>query len=233
VSDDNGEDPHFPYGKEQVYPGGHFEYHLRPFQAAIAAGVTQVMPYDGQPIGTGYEEVGFSFSQAIVTGLLRDRLPLRDRPRLYVEGVEPAVAAEYGEVVTAASAADVAILRLDTPYEPRPGIFESFFHAGRLDFAPDRLTEILALLEAVPTIVAIHLERAAVIPEIAAGCAALLAGYGASDRALLDVLFGRAAPGGRLPFRLPRSMAEVEAGQPDTPQESPDPLYPFGAGLSL
>ena len=28
----DGEDPHFPYGREQVYPGGGFEYHLRPFR---------------------------------------------------------------------------------------------------------------------------------------------------------------------------------------------------------
>ena len=31
----DGEDPHFPHGKEQDYPGGMFDYHLRPFRAAI------------------------------------------------------------------------------------------------------------------------------------------------------------------------------------------------------
>lgn len=40
----DGEDPHFSYGKEQVYPGGNMEYHLRPFRAAIAAGASQMMP---------------------------------------------------------------------------------------------------------------------------------------------------------------------------------------------
>lgn len=34
----DGEDPHFPYGREQVYPGGQFDYHLEPFRAAVAAG---------------------------------------------------------------------------------------------------------------------------------------------------------------------------------------------------
>ena len=48
----DGEDPHFPHGKEQVYPGGMFDYHLRPFLAAIAAGVSQIMPSYGVPIGT-------------------------------------------------------------------------------------------------------------------------------------------------------------------------------------
>jgi beta-glucosidase len=33
----DGEDAHFPYGREQVYPGGMFEYHLEPFREAIRA----------------------------------------------------------------------------------------------------------------------------------------------------------------------------------------------------
>jgi beta-glucosidase len=70
----DGEDPHFAYGKEQVYPGGQFELHLEPFRALIAAGVSQLMPYYGVPTGIGLEEVGFSFSKAIVTDLLREQL---------------------------------------------------------------------------------------------------------------------------------------------------------------
>ena len=48
----DGEDPHFPYGREQVYPGGNFDYHLIPFEAALEAGTAQVMPYYGMPVGT-------------------------------------------------------------------------------------------------------------------------------------------------------------------------------------
>ncbi|MFI2105323.1 glycoside hydrolase family 3 protein [Isoptericola sp. NPDC019693] len=70
----DGEDPHFPYGREQVYPGGAFETHLRPFTAALEAGATQVMPYYGMPVDTEYEEVGFGFNRSVVTGILRERL---------------------------------------------------------------------------------------------------------------------------------------------------------------
>ncbi|MFT4284024.1 MAG: glycoside hydrolase family 3 N-terminal domain-containing protein [Protaetiibacter sp.] len=70
----NGEDPHFDYGREQVYPGGRFELHLQPFRELIAAGVSQLMPYYGMPVGTEYEEVGFSFNKQIITGLLREQL---------------------------------------------------------------------------------------------------------------------------------------------------------------
>lgn len=38
-----GEDSHFVYGKEQVYPGDNFEYHLEPFRRAIRAGTRQIM----------------------------------------------------------------------------------------------------------------------------------------------------------------------------------------------
>ena len=75
----DGEDPHFPYGREQVYPAGRFEEHLAPFRAAIARGVGAIMPYYGMPVGLELggrpvEEVGFSFNKQIITGLLRDEL---------------------------------------------------------------------------------------------------------------------------------------------------------------
>ncbi|MFI1148580.1 MULTISPECIES: hypothetical protein [Streptomyces] len=45
--------------------------------------------------------------------------------------------------------------------------------------------------------------------------------------------FGRAAAEGRLPFELPRSMAAVEASRPDVPNDTVDPVFPYGHGLSL
>jgi len=161
------------------------------------------------------------------------RLPAPGGTRLFVRGVDPAVAAGYADVVTDPALADLALLRLSAPYEERPGRFESFFHAGPLDFEPDRLAEILRLLASVPTVVALHLERPAVIPEISEAACAVLAVFGADDAALLDVVFGRAEPRGRLPIQLPRSMDEVRRGRPDVPRESQDPLFDYGDGLSL
>ncbi|MFJ6575998.1 glycoside hydrolase family 3 protein [Streptomyces sp. NPDC091368] len=359
----DGEDPHFPHGKEQVYPGGMREHHLEPFRAAIAAGCSQMMPYYGQPVGTDWEEVGFGFNKGVITGLLREELgftgivctdwgllqehsifgeahearawgvehlsvaeraakaldagadqfggeecpevivelvgtgriseeridasvrrllrekfvlglfderryvdpdeaaetvgradftaagaaaqrrsltvltdgplPLPGRPRLYVENVDPAVAAAYGEVVADPADAEVAVLRLRTPYEERPGLFESFFHSGSLAFGEEELAGVLTLLRTVPTVVCVNLERPAVLPEIAAHAAALIAEYGASDEALLDVAFGRAKPEGRLPFELPRSMAAVAASRPDVPNDTVDPVFAHGHGLEI
>lgn len=360
----DGEDPHFPYGKDQVYPGGMFDYHLGPFEAAFAAGTAQIMPYYGRPIGIGLEEVGFGFNRDVITGLLRERygfdgvvctdwglvsdyrfadgstfgakcwgvedlsaeerivkiveagcdqfggeslpellaglvragritearldesarrllrdkfrlglfddpyvdpdeaqricgraefraageraqhsstvlltndgrLPLAGRPRLYLEDVSAELAAAYGEVVARPDDADVAIVRRNAPFEPRTSsVIESRFHAGDLDFKEPELGRLLDLARRVPTVLVVHLERPAVLPELAEACAAVLATFGAADEAVLDVVFGRAAPGGRLPFELPSSMEAVRAQKPDVPFDSERPLLPFGHGLS-
>jgi len=363
-----GEDAHFAYGKEQVYPGGNFDYHLRPFEAAFEAGTAQIMPYYGMPVGLPIEEVGFGFSRDVVTGLLRQKygfdgvvctdwllltpvkvmgrelmeakcwgvedlsveqrikkaldagvdqfggeacpdgivglvksgqidearidqsvrrllrdkfrlglfdnpyvdpaaadkivgnaafreageraqrksivllknaetsagmaLPLRGRPRVYVENVDPQVAGQYGQVVEKVEQADVAILRLDAPYEPREGFLERHFHAGDLDFKGQEKAHILDILERVPTIVDIYLDRPAVIPEIAAKSAGLLADFGASDAVVLDVIFGRFTPSAKLPFEMPSSMDAVRKQKEDLPYDSENPLFPFGHGLT-
>jgi len=76
---EGGYDPHYAHGKNQVYPGGNFGYHLKPFMAALDAGVSSVMPYYGVPInvtyeGVTYDQVGFAFSKQVVTDLLRGKL---------------------------------------------------------------------------------------------------------------------------------------------------------------
>nr|BFE88707.1 hypothetical protein GCM10020093_113080 [Planobispora longispora] len=59
-------------------------------------------------------------------------LPLRGRPRLYAEGVDPAVVAEYAEPAADPAGADVALLRLPTPTSRAPAA------SSRRSSAPDR-----------------------------------------------------------------------------------------------
>ncbi len=86
-----GMDPHYSFGKYQRYSSeAGFAYNMKPFEAAIAAGVSSIMPYYGvptagrdtttkQPIpmtfkGVTYPLTGFAFSKSIVTDLLRGQL---------------------------------------------------------------------------------------------------------------------------------------------------------------
>ena len=71
----DGEDAHFPYGKDQIYPGDNFDYHLIPFiDGAFKVNTAQIMPYYGIPYGQTNENVGFAFNKEIITDLLRDSL---------------------------------------------------------------------------------------------------------------------------------------------------------------
>ncbi|MGA4544260.1 glycoside hydrolase family 3 protein [Uniformispora flossi] len=365
----DGEDPHFAHGREQVYPGDNFDYHLKPFEAAFEAGVSQIMPYYGMPVGTEYEEVGFSFNKSVVTRLLRDRygfdgivctdwglitdrevfgqpfparawgvehlnerermlrlldagvdqfggeqnvgmlvelvrsgtvdeqrldisarrilrekfvlglfdhpyvdegraeravgsaefraagaaaqraaftvltnrqdaqgtpvLPLARGSRIHVRGIDPELAATYGTVVDDPASADVAIVRIAAPFEPRTDILESMFHSGSLDFPAEQLDELRTLARTVPTVLDIYLERPAVLTPLVDEAAAIVVDFGADDKAALDVLFGIAEPRGALPMDLPRSMDAVLASRSDVPFDTADPLFRFGHGLRL
>jgi beta-glucosidase len=364
----DGEDPHFPYGREQVYPGGMFDHHLIPFRRAISCRTSALMPYYGMPVGLTLdgepvEEVGFGFNRRILTGLLRaelgfagvictdwglvtgtvvrgrplparawgverlhpyDRvvkiieagadqlggesspelvvraveegritaarldesvrrlllvkfqlglfddpfvdedaaealvgnrefradgrraqaesmtllkndgrlLPLTQGAKVYVEGLPAEVAARLGEVVADAADADVAVVRLPAPFDPRDDLFlESMFHQGTLDHRPGLVARLRDIAAGTPLVLNPNLERPAILTPLADAAAAIVADVGSSPDALVDALTGAVAPLGVLPFELPRSMDAVRASASDVPDDTADPLYPAGHGL--
>jgi beta-glucosidase len=154
--------------------------------------------------------------------------------KIFIKNIDSAAAAKYGTVVSQPSEADIAIIRLSTPWYPVASDIPmaQMFHHGDLDFKGKQKDSIMQILKAVPTIVDIYLDRPAVIPDISANALGLLADFGASDAAVLDVIFGKYKPGGHLPIELPSSMEAVRNQKEDVPYDSKDPLYKFGFGLS-
>jgi beta-glucosidase len=373
----DGEDAHFPYGREQVYPGGRFADHLKPFPPAIEAGTAAIMPYYGMPIaleidGEPIEEVGFGYNRQVVTGLLRERLgydgvvvtdwelvndnhvgdqvlparawgvehldpagrmekiidagadqfggeecveilldlvaqgrvsesridesarrllavkfqlglfddpyvdedaaartvgradfreagyaaqarsvtvlqnsagggaldgapvlPLRPGQAVYAENISPEALAGLGTVAERPQDADVAVVRLMAPFDHRSDLFlESWFHQGSLEFPPGLVARLARIAAQCPLVIDVVLDRPAVLTPLLPFAAAVVGSYGSSDAALLDALSGRVVPEGRLPFDLPRSMADVRAHGEDVPGFG-DPLFAFGHGLGL
>jgi beta-glucosidase len=184
-------------------------------------------------------------------------LPLKKGVRMYVEGVDATVAAQYGYVSTNnPDDADVCIVRVSATGGGRgpgggrggagaPG--RNLAGGGRpggggvggsggqpidLTIPAARLTSVRALMQKKPTIIVMQFDNPYVIPELANESAALLATFGVSDAALFDVLMGRFNPTGKLPFELPSSMDAAREQLEDVPYDSKAPLFKFGAGLS-
>ena len=370
----DGEDAHFPYGREQIYPGGAFDQHLAPFTAAIECGTAAIMPYYGMPVGLvvdgePIEEVGFGYNKQILTGLLRQqlgydgviltdwelvndnivgdqvlparawgvehldargrlvkildagadqfggeqctdllidlvrdgtipesridesarrvllvkfRLGLFDDPyvdedeaeavvgsaetrragreaqarsvtvlkndivedtpllpfpkgaKVYAEGIDPAVLTDLAIPVATLAEADLAIVRIEAPFEPRDDLFlESYFHQGSLDLRPGLVHRLREIAQTVPLVLDIALDRPAILTPLVDAISGLTATFGVSDDALLAALTGAVAPEGRLPVELPRSMQAVRESAPDAPADTVDPLFPLGSGLDL
>ena len=164
----------------------------------------------------------------------KDILPLKETTKVYLHGFDKEEAKKYDRVITSLKEAEVILLKINTPFEK--GIVEyalaNIFHQGRLDFPEKEKAELLELIRSKPTITVINLERPAVIPEISFASKALIGDFSSQDDIILDLIFGKFSPTGKLPFELPSSMEAVKAQKEDLPYDSKDPLYPFGYGIT-
>ena len=153
-------------------------------------------------------------------------------PDVYVEGVPAEEAARLGRIVADPAEADVAVIRVLPPFEPREDLFlEAAFHQGSLAYRPGLLARLRMLAETVPLVVNVNLERPALLAPFTEFARAILADVGCSPAALVDVLTGRIAPIGQLPFEVPRSLEAVLGSQTDVANDTEDPVFPAGAGL--
>jgi beta-glucosidase len=85
------------------------------------------------------------------------------------------------------------------------------------------------------TVLAVYFRNPYVLDDASGlkGAGAILASFGVSDTALLEVLSGRFRPVGKLPFALARTLRAVVENEPDAPGYPPaDTLYAYGFGLT-
>ena len=71
---EDGLDAHLFSGRNQIYPGNNFNYHLIPFKKAIKNNLKVIMPYYGVPVGQTNEDVAMAFNDYIISDLLRNDL---------------------------------------------------------------------------------------------------------------------------------------------------------------
>jgi beta-glucosidase len=94
---------------------------------------------------------------------------------------------------------------------------------------------VMSELGARKVVLAIYFRQPYVLDEQSGlrGAGAILAGFGVSDAALMDVITGRFKPQGKLPFALASRLQAVIDNDPDAPgYPATDTLYPFGFGLT-
>ena len=185
------------------------------------------------------QALGYEAQLESVTLLTNDGvLPASGQIKLYVDGVDPTIAAEYATIVDDPSDADLILVRTTTQAERGAGGFGA--QGGEqtevnIDFPQEKWDNIKSLAATgVPVVVAFNPSGSnTVLPsDLKQVLKGTLITFDVLDNALLDVVFGKFNPVGKLPFELPSSMQAVRDQLEDVPFDSKDPLFSYDYGLS-
>ena len=357
---ENGLDPHLFSGRNQIYPGNMFDYHVKPFIDAINNNLAVIMPYYGITVNQTSENVAIGFNKDLLTTLLRDELgykgvicsdwgiingrhwgvgdlsieeryikaidagidqfggekdtevvielvkkglmPLSridasvkrilknkfdlglfDNPYVEVDQVKSRVNTErniklgkeaqkqsmvllkndstlplekninifvdgfnaksivHGNVVSDIKDADVIVSYMHTVFNGNQpsgidrlvdNVLSSIFPNQDLNFSPEILEKLEEFSSIKPLIVIVDLNRPAILDSINQMSSALVGTFGVDESVIFETLFGESKPTGKLPFEIPSSMKEVNEQLEDVPDDTMNPTFKFGFGLT-
>ena len=357
---ENGLDPHLFSGRNQIYPGNMFDYHIKPFIDAINNNLAVIMPYYGITVNQTSENVAIGFNKDLLTTLLRDQLgyegvicsdwgiingrhwgvgdlsieeryikaidagidqfggekdtevvielvkkglmPLSridasvkrilknkfdlglfDNPYVEVDQVKSRVNTErniklgkeaqkqsmvllkndstlplekninifvdgfntksivHGNVVSDIKDADVIVSYVHTVFNGNQpsgidrlvdNVLSSIFPNQDLNFSPEILEKLDEFSSIKPLIVIVDLNRPAILDSINQMSSALVGTFGVDESVIFETLFGESKPTGKLPFEIPSSMKEVNEQLEDVPDDTMNPTFKFGFGLT-
>ena len=357
---ENGLDPHLFSGRNQIYPGNMFDYHVKPFIDAINNNLAVIMPYYGITVNQTSENVAIGFNKDLLTTLLRNELgykgvicsdwgiingrhwgvgdlsieeryikaidagidqfggekdtevvielvkkgliPLSridasvkrilknkfdlglfDNPYVEVDQVKSRVNTErniklgkeaqkqsmvllkndstlplekninifvdgfnaksivHGNVVSDIKDADVIVSYVHTVFNGNQpsgidrlvdNVLSSIFPNQDLNFSPEILEKLEEFSSIKPLIVIVDLNRPAILDSINQMSSALVGTFGVDEGVVFETLFGESKPTGKLPFEIPSSMKEVNEQLEDVPDDTMNPTFKFGFGLT-
>ena len=357
---ENGLDPHLFSGRNQIYPGNMFDYHVKPFIDAINNNLAVIMPYYGITVNQTSENVAIGFNKDLLTTLLRDELGYKgvicsdwgiingrhwgvgdlsieeryikaidagidqfggekdtevvielvkkglipssridasvkrvlknkfdlglfDNPYVEVDQVKSRVNTErniklgkeaqkqsmvllkndstlplekninifvdgfnaksivHGNVVSDIKDADVIVSYVHTVFNGNQpsgidrlvdNVLSSIFPNQDLNFSPEILEKLEEFSSIKPLIVIVDLNRPAILDSINQMSSALVGTFGVDESVIFETLFGESKPSGKLPFEIPSSMKEVNKQLEDVPDDTMNPTFKFGFGLT-
>ena len=357
---ENGLDPHLFSGRNQIYPGNMFDYHVKPFINAINNNLAVIMPYYGITVNQTSENVAIGFNKDLLTTLLRDELGYKgvicsdwgiingrhwgvgdlsieeryikaidagidqfggekdtevvielvkkglipssridasvkrilknkfdlglfDNPYVEVDEVKSRVNTErniklgreaqkqsmvllkndstlplekninifvdgfnaksivHGNVVSDIKDADAIVSYVHTVFNGNQpsgidrlvdNVLSSIFPNQDLNFSAEILEKLDEFSSIKPLIVIVDLNRPAILDSINQISSALVGTFGVDEGVIFETLFGESKPTGKLPFEIPSSMKEVNEQLEDVPDDTLNPTFKFGFGLT-
>ena len=358
---EDGLDAHLFSGRNQIYPGENFDYHLIPFKEAIKNNLKVIMPYYGIPVGQTNEDVAMAFNKSIITDLLKNELnyegvicsdwgiitgrhwgvgnlsiedrylksidagidqyggesdtsilknlvkknkisvkriddsvkkilmnkfqlglfdnpyineneiknkvntefniesgldaqrksivllkndgilPIKNNINIFIDGLNKEIADGYGNLVNNYKEADVVIMYIHTVFNGNQEsglnrVFDNFlstlFPDGNLNFSDEILNKAQMYSKEKNLVIVVDLNRPAILSSIKKHSSGLVGTFGVEDKIIFEALFGEFNPSGKLPFEIPSSMDSVLNQKEDLPDDSLNPTYEYGYGIS-
>ena len=168
-------------------------------------------------------------------------LPLKKGMKIFVDGLDNNIAKDFGVLVKDPSDADVIIMYIHTVFNgnQKSGlnrVFDNFlstlFPNGDLNFNSEIHTRVENYSKDKELIVVVDLNRPAILEDIKKLSSSLIGTFGVSDRIMFEGIFGEFSPTGKLPFEIPSSMESVLNQKEDVPDDSLNPTYEMGYGIS-
>ena len=363
---EDGLDPHLYSGRNQIYPGDNFNYHLKPFEEAINNGLKVIMPYYGIPIDQTSENIAMAYNKDILTDLLREKLgfngvictdwgiisgrhwgvdnlsikerykksidagvdqyggesspkyildlvkdneiteerinfsvkkilinkfelglfdepfvdeqsvikkvgiepyinkgilaqkksvvllkndkndnknvlPLSKGVKVFSDGFDKSILKNYCEIIDNPKDSDFILLQLRTVFNgnqpsgidrPIDNFLSKMFPNNDLNYDDEILSKVKKYSSTNKLITVVDLNRPAILTEIEKLSHGLIAVFGVFDEVVLEIIFGDFNPIGKLPFDIPSSMKEVNKQLSDVPDDTRNPIFKYGHGLS-
>jgi len=168
-------------------------------------------------------------------------LPLKKDTKIYVDGLDIDIGKEFALIVDNPSEADVVVMYIHTVFNgnQESGLnrfFDNFlstlFPNGDLNFNNEIKAKVKEYSQNNELVVVVDLNRPAILEDIKDHSSALIATFGVLDEIIYESIFGEFNPSGRLPFEIPSSMESVLDQKEDLPDDTLDPTYEYGYGIS-
>jgi beta-glucosidase len=168
-------------------------------------------------------------------------LPLKKETKIFVDSLDKQIGEEFGILVENPSDADVVIMYVHTVFNDNQEsginrLFDNFlstlFPSGDLNFSDEIKTKIQNYSKQKELVVVVDLNRPAILKEIKELSSGLIGTFGVSDNIIFEGIFGEFNPSGKLPFEIPSSMESVLEQKEDLPDDSLNPTYQNGYGIS-